>query len=554
MKHVQRMALILVLLTTPSILFAQNKKPAPTRSVVYRKIGDVELRLHVFEPKGHKKTDKRPAIVFFFGGGWNGGTPSQFYPHCSYLASRGMVAMSAEYRVKSRNKTTPFDCVEDGKAAVRWIRKNADKLGVDPKKVAAGGGSAGGHVAAATATVPGLEGDDQDKTISSSPDALVLFNPVYDNGPKGYGYERVKDRYKEISPLHNINKGMAPAIVFLGTKDKLIPVETAKDFQARMRKVGSRSELMLFEGAAHGFFNFGRGDGSAYRKTVKAMDEFLTSLEYLKGEPTIGKEPQKMPLWGKQAPIAEGKFAKEQAWITVHRPEKANGTAIVICPGGGYGGLVTGAEGHGIAKWLNQNGITGVVLEYRLPRGRSHVPLWDAQRAIRTIRAHAKKWNLDPSRIGIMGFSAGGHLASTAGTHFDKGNSGSEDVIEQRSSRPDFMILVYPVITMSEQTHRGSRNNLLGKAPSADLMKLFSNEQQVTRETPPTFLAHAKDDKPVPPENSRAFHRALEGAKVPTEYLELPSGGHGLNGYKGPMWDAWQNRSLEWLREQKFAP
>ena len=132
-----------------------------------------------------------------------------------------------------------------------------------------------------------MDAPEDDKTISARPNALVLFNPVYDNGPKGYGYNRVKDRYKEISPMHNINKGMPPAIVFLGTKDKLIPVDTAKAFQAKMRKVESRSELMLFDGAAHGFFNFGRGDSSAYRKTVQAMDVFLASLGYLKGKPTI---------------------------------------------------------------------------------------------------------------------------------------------------------------------------------------------------------------------------------------------------------------------------
>lgn len=538
------MTMALTVIITPKTI-AQNKKPQPTRKVVYRTVGDVKLHLHVFEPKGLKKTDKRPAIVFFFGGGWNGGTPSQFYPHCDYLASRGMVAMSAEYRVKSRNNTTPFDCVTDGKAAVRWIRKHAQTLGIDPKKVAAGGGSAGGHVAAATATVPGLDAPEGDKSISAKPDALVLFNPVYDNGPDGYGYSRVKDRYKEISPIHNIHKGMPPAIVFLGTKDKLIPVSTGEKFQALMKKVGSRSELMLFEGAAHGFFNFGRGDGSAYRKTVRAMDEFLTSLGYLEGKPTIeDKSLVTIPLWKGKAPIGNGKFEKTDASITVHRPDNANGTAIIICPGGGYRTKVMGPEGHGIAAWLNKRGITGIVLDYRLPNGRSQVPLSDAQQAIKIARANAKKWGLNPSRIGIMGFSAGGHLASTAGTHFDK----------QAATRPDFMILVYPVITMGKHGHGGSRINLLGREASDTQIKEFSNELQVTADTPPTFLAHAKDDKPVPPENSRAFYEALRAKKIETKYLELPSGGHGLNGYKGPMWDAWQKQSLEWLKQMKLIP
>lgn len=262
--------------------------------------------------------------------------------------------------------------------------------------------------------------------------------------------------------------------------------------------------------------------------------------------------PTKISLWNGKAPIGGGNVEAADAWITPHIPANPNGAAVVICPGGGYGGLVVGPEGHGIAKWLNDHGIAGMVLEYRLPRGRSEVPLSDAQRAIRTVRARAKEWHIDPARIGIMGFSAGGHLASTAGTHFDAGDASATDPLERLSCRPDFMILVYPVITMGDITHGGSKKNLLGDSPTAELVERFSNEKQVSKNTPPTFLAHALDDKPVPPENSRRFHAALEAHQVPTKYLELPSGGHGLNGYKGPMWDAWQTQSLAWLAEQKL--
>lgn len=271
-------------------------------------------------------------------------------------------------------------------------------------------------------------------------------------------------------------------------------------------------------------------------------------------DPPKKVDSEKFKLWNGKAPLGNGQFEKGDAQITVHKPEKPNGTAIVICPGGGYGGLVTGPEGHGIATWLNRHGITGIVLEYRLPRGRSYVPLLDAQRAIRTVRVNAKAWGIDPAKVGIMGFSAGGHLASTAGTHFDDGDPNTADPIERNSCRPDFMVLVYPVITMGEKTHGGSKNNLLGKNPDKKLVELFSNEKQVTAKTPPTFLAHAKDDMPVPPENSKAFYDALQTQKLPAKYLELPSGGHGLNGYKGPMWDAWQEQSLAWLAEMKFLP
>ena len=263
-------------------------------------------------------------------------------------------------------------------------------------------------------------------------------------------------------------------------------------------------------------------------------------------------EPKRIGLWGGRASLGEGQVQETEVWITVHRPKKANGTAVVICPGGGYGGHAIQPEGHGIAKWLNGHGVTGVVLEYRLPAGRHQVPLLDAQRAIRTVRANAKEWKIDPTRIGIIGFSAGGHLASTAATHFDDGDAKATDLVDRVSCRPDFAILIYPVITMDATTHQGSRHNLLGKDPSPKLIELYSNEKQVTAKTPPTFLAHAKDDTVVVPANSQMFHDAMKTHKVPSQYLELASGGHGLNGYKGPMWDAWQEKSLAWLAELKL--
>jgi acetyl esterase/lipase len=262
----------------------------------------------------------------------------------------------------------------------------------------------------------------------------------------------------------------------------------------------------------------------------------------------------KLSLWKGRAPLGEGRFEAADAAITIHLPaaEKANGAAVVICPGGGYGGLVAGPEGHGIAEWLNRHGIAGIVLEYRLPHGRPMVPLLDAQRAIRTVRAGARQWHIDPARIGIIGFSAGGHLAATACTHFDAGDPHAADPIQRASCRPDFGVLVYPVITMGEKTHGGSKENLLGPHPTAALVELFSNEKQVTERTPPAFLAHAKDDAAVTLENSRMFCDALKAHHVAAKLLELPQGGHGLNGYRGPAWDAWQRRSLEWLAEQKM--
>ena len=255
---------------------------AGTTAVVYKTIGETTLLLYIFNPKDHLPSDKRPAAVFFFGGGWNGGTPTQFEHHCRYLASRGMVAIVADYRVKSRQGTTPKECVMDGKSAIRWVRSNALMLGVDPNRIAAGGGSAGGHVAAAAGTVLGMEQGGENLKISSKPNALMLFNPVYDNSPSGYGHSRVKDVYPQISPMHNIKKNTPPTIVFLGTEDSLIPVATAKEYKQRMETVGCRCDLHLYDGQPHGFFNYGKQ--KYYLDTVGKMDAFLVSLNYLKAK------------------------------------------------------------------------------------------------------------------------------------------------------------------------------------------------------------------------------------------------------------------------------
>ncbi|MDE0825479.1 MAG: alpha/beta hydrolase [Akkermansiaceae bacterium] len=264
----------------PVSAFAAN--PTPDTKITYKKIGAATLQLHVFNPQGHKASDKRPAVVFFFGGGWVGGSPSQFYPHCEHLAAKGMVAIAAEYRIKSKHKTGPQECVKDGKSAVRWIREHAAELGINPDQLAAGGGSAGGHVAAATAHSKGFEEDGQNLKIRSVPNALILFNPVLDNGPGEWGHAKVKDYWKDFSPANNISKGAPPAIAFLGSNDKLIPVATLERYQAAMKKAGSRCELHVYDGQGHGFFNESKEGGVYYKKTVAEMDKFLKSLGYLK--------------------------------------------------------------------------------------------------------------------------------------------------------------------------------------------------------------------------------------------------------------------------------
>jgi acetyl esterase/lipase len=287
--------LLIVAVTATAQARPKLDKPRPDKAVIYKEVDGHKLRAFVFFPPGHKKTDKSPAIVLFFGGGWISGAPGQFYRQSYYLASRGMVAVCPVYRTKKRHKTSPQECVKDGKSIIRWVRSHAKELGVDPNRIAAGGGSAGGHVAAATALVKGFDEKGEDTSVDCRPNALVLFNPVFDNGPDGYGHDRVKAYWKKISPMHNIAKGAPPTLVMLGTKDRLIPVATAKKYKQQMEKAGARCDLRLYKDEGHGFFNREK----CYDTLIDA-DRFLTSLGYLKGQPTLGRED--VPLLAKKKP------------------------------------------------------------------------------------------------------------------------------------------------------------------------------------------------------------------------------------------------------------
>ena len=256
-----------------------------TNVETYRKIGETELKLWIFNP-ATKSEKPLPCIVFFFGGGWSSGTPAQFEPQSRHLASRGMIAIVADYRVKSRQNALPADCVNDAKACVRWVRANASRLGIDPMRIAVGGGSAGGHLAAAVATVPGLDSATDDKTVSCLPNALILFNPGTVMAPfpglelKGFGAGLDKARFgcepTEISPIHHVKKGLPPTIIFHGKADTTVPYATVEKFTEVMKAAGNRCELIGYEGQPHGFFNKAK-----YPETLEATDAFLVSLGYL---------------------------------------------------------------------------------------------------------------------------------------------------------------------------------------------------------------------------------------------------------------------------------
>ena len=291
------------------------------------------------------------------------------------------------------------------------------------------------------------------------------------------------------------------------------------------------------------------------------MKFFMTLLPLLVLTSLTQAQPKEtILLWPQGAPGALGKADQDIPTLTPFfpDPDKATGAAMVICPGGGYGALAK-HEGEVYAQWFNDHGIAGFVLKYRLaPAGYHHpIMLLDAARALRLVRANAADWKLDPKRIGIIGSSAGGHLASTLLTHFDTGQPDATDPIERQSSRPDLGVLCYPVITMGDETHAGSRDNLLGKNPPPELIKLLSNELQVTRETPPCFLFHTAEDGAVPVENSLEFAAALRRAGVPFDLHIYEKGQHGIglgaHTYDPAKLHPWTRDCMFWLQQHGFA-
>lgn len=268
-------------------------------------------------------------------------------------------------------------------------------------------------------------------------------------------------------------------------------------------------------------------------------------------------KPETIRLWAGDAPGAKGQEDADIPTLTVYRPpaDKANGSAIVICPGGGYGMLAMDHEGHQVAAWLNTLGVTGCILKYRLDRRYQHpAMLHDVARAIRTVRSHTGDWKVDGSRIGVLGFSAGGHLASTAATHLDDGDPKSADAVDKLSSRPDVAVLIYPVIMLSgPHAHAGSRTNLLGDNPPQEMIDLLSNEKRVTEKTPPTFLVHSIDDNGVPPENSFEFLAACRAHRVPVELHLFDHGGHGYGlGGEDKALRQWPSLCAAWLEGRGF--
>ncbi|MDC0177908.1 alpha/beta hydrolase fold domain-containing protein [Polaribacter sp.] len=308
--------LLLTLLLTSLVTNAESitikGSIEPDSTVVFKTIDKKKLSLHIFNPEGHQITDQVPVIVFFFGGGWTSGNPKQFYQQSSYFAEKGVVAISAEYRVKNKHNTTPFNAVADAKSAIRWVRKNAKKLGINPNKILASGGSAGGHLAACTVIVEGYEDDNEDLSVSSKPNAMILYNPVLDTTEKGYGIAKVgEDRKTAISPNHHIKKGIVPTLVFHGKADKTVPFENAERFYSLMKSVGNSCQLESYEGKGHGFFNSPffrkkKADKVIYDELMHKSYEFVKArfineevkLSNVFNHHMVLQREMKVPVWG----------------------------------------------------------------------------------------------------------------------------------------------------------------------------------------------------------------------------------------------------------------
>lgn len=287
-------AMLFIWMTAWPVHAAVEASPDKPKILAYKQTTNakgkpVELNLHVFKPEGWSADDQRPAVVFFFGGGWTGGTPAQFYPHSRDLAKLGMVAISAEYRIKGKHGTSPLACVEDGKSAVRFLRKHAAELGIDPNRIISAGGSAGGHVAACTGVLKGFDADSEEKAISSVPNLMILFNPVIDTSPKdGYGSKKVPgDDPLIISPLYHTHQDQPPSLIFHGDADTTVTIGSIRAFEKKSNELGASCKLVEYKGAGHGFFNHSEfrkpkeGSPDYFALTMKEAVAFLAEYGYV---------------------------------------------------------------------------------------------------------------------------------------------------------------------------------------------------------------------------------------------------------------------------------
>lgn len=281
-------SMLAILFLVASSHGAEGGKTTLGKPFTYKTVADKELRLYVETPPGWAAEDKRPAVVIFHGGGWTKGGPWLFNDQVKYLASRGLVCIQVEYRLLSKGEKEPPEvCIQDAKSALRWVRSHATELGVDPSRIAAVGSSAGAHLAAASGMIKGHDAAGDDLTVSAVPQALVLYNPVIDNGPSGYGSSRVGERYPEFSPFHNVTGEAPPTLILTGDKDALVSAAMIREFKEKMTTAGVRCDVVFYPEQGHGFYTRKKAGGKYFAETLIEVDRFLTSLGWLTGEPTI---------------------------------------------------------------------------------------------------------------------------------------------------------------------------------------------------------------------------------------------------------------------------
>lgn len=552
-----RFLLPLVLLGSISLLAVRREE------VVFKTTPQGDLKMTLFYPPDWNVEDKRPAAIFFFGGGFEHGSPRQFYSKAAYLASRGMVTASAEYRIKNPHQTTPKESFADCRSAVRWLRKHAGEQGVDPARIAAGGGSAGGTCAMNLVSDQDFNTPGEDTSISAAPSLLLLFNPATDLGASGK-----TGRLPEWSPVNQVRAGLPPMILFYGTDD--IHYEKAKTYFAKAQQVKAPIELYFGKGQKHGFFNDKPGgDYSWHASTLYMTDAFLARHGYLHGRPTLamplgskavlyseaGGVPA--PLPGRPVPagvraerdIVYAKAGGRDLRLDLYLPEKPAGKPLPLVIWIHGGAWRAGGKEQTPALPLVGHGYAVASVGYRYTQEAPFpANVNDCKAAVRWLRANAARYGIDPERIGIWGSSAGGHLVAFLGTSGDNADFEGAEGVTGVSSRVQAVVDWYGptrVVRMSEYPSRmdhdspeSPESQLIG-APiqqNAELAERANPAHYASKDDPPFLIQHGDADPLVPMEQSEILADALRAAGARVEFEVLHGAGHG-----GPQFGAPEN-------------
>jgi acetyl esterase/lipase len=515
-----------------------------TKTFTYTKTKQADLEMVVHFPPAWTETDKRPGIVFFFGGGWESGSIKQFEPQAQYLSSRGMVAARADYRVTSRHGVTPKECVEDARSAIRWFRQNARKLGVDPDKIVASGGSAGGHIAACTTLMPNTREDGT--PVSCKANALILFNPVlrFEFLNK---VENDKAIAKAISPVLHLAKDSPPTLLFFGTNDFLF--KQGEEFMLRSKELGHGAEMFTADKQPHGFFN----KPPWREKTLQRADEFLVSLDYLQGKPTIkipnGKDEEpKVPPKAKLPPptFENVKYGPhERNVLDFWQAKSEQPTPMLVSIHGG--GFVAGNKSvqPQLLKECLDSGISVAAINYRYStQAIAPSPFQDGARAIQFLRSKAKDWNIDSKRFAATGGSAGAGISLWLGFHKDMADPKSDDPVLRQSTRLTCMVVFEGQTSYDPRFIRtlfpgkdiykiGALQKLFAFDPTklddlpAEKYKLFeecSPITHVTKDAPPVLLFYNNSIDAEITNQGIGIHHPLFGKKLKEKMdtLQIP--------------------------------